>query len=150
MAPKLTQGDTYYRADVDEEDGYKVGITEYVLRTIRGRYGYLVMKESFTWGKRSKKIRDYGWLDPIPAWCRTRFHVDNGVPTGYAKSKSQALRAELASQRRAAERDKADGLPPDETIPLAVKALTTRLKGEMTRKAKASGQKEGAREHMVR
>lgn len=45
---------------------------EYVIRTIRGGKVYATEKvDGITWGKLSKKHRDYGWLDPInPMWRR--------------------------------------------------------------------------------
>ncbi len=90
-------GDTYFRALVDEG---KVIIDEYVLRTMRGGYGYLIDKSPITWGKRSKKHGDFGWLDPIPTWLRTRFKIENGVPSGFGKSKSAAIRSALADRRK--------------------------------------------------
>lgn len=127
----MNPGDIYYEASRDHETG-KVEIDEHVLRTIRGKYGYLVLKASFTWGKRSGKTGDYGWLDPIPAWCRQKFRLESGPPKLYARSKSQALRLALADERQSI----AEGFG-EATSEKIVKTLEAWIKREMTRKKKA-------------
>ena len=130
-------GDVYYDAYYDEE-AKKVDITEYRLRTIRGAWGYIVQVESFTWGKRSGKTGDYGWLDPIPSWCRTRFLVRNGVPKKFSRSKTQALRVLLASEKKIV----AEGFGEEYSEQL-IKTLTARIKADMTRKKKLKADKPG-------
>lgn len=94
----MKPGDVYFRAGVDE-DG-KAYVDEWILRTIRKPYGYLVLKVKLvTWGKRSTKNGDFGWLDPIEPLFRTRFRLVDGVPAGYARSKSAAFRKALAEAR---------------------------------------------------
>jgi hypothetical protein len=132
-------GDVYYDAGYDEEAG-KIDIGEYVLRTIRGNWGYLVQKEDFTWGKRSGKTGDYGWLDPIPAWCRHKFLVRNGAPKRFARSKAQAMRIALAKERETVAQGYAE-----EWTERAIKAYETRIKSEMTRKKKAKASAATAR-----
>lgn len=65
---------TYYVGTEDETSG-KLSLHTHIVRTIRGGKVYAILKESYTWGKRSKKHGDYGWLDPLPAWCRTWVRV---------------------------------------------------------------------------
>lgn len=127
----MKTGDLYFEASVDDETS-KVEIDEWVLRTIRGKHGYLIMKKSWTWGKRSRTNGDWGWLDPIPDWCRVKFSLDKGLPDRYARSKSQAVRVALADEKS----NIAEGFAADNS-PLIVKNLTARLKAEMTRKRKS-------------
>lgn len=98
-------GDIYFSAWADEG---KVEIEEYVLRTIRGGHGFLIQRNAETWGKRSTKNGDYGWLDPISPLWRTKFSIERGVPSGYGRSKSAAIRSALASERAARPRYKGD------------------------------------------
>lgn len=95
----LRVGDTCYLAIMS---GRKIEFWEYVLRTIRKRnglrYGYWWNKlPGQTWGKLSKKHRDYGWLpDAWPGW-REKYPTDRGRP--FATTKLGALRREIASVR---------------------------------------------------
>lgn len=91
-------GDAYFLAGVD--DAGKAFADEWILRTIRGGYGFLVMKADFvTWGKRSSKTGDYGWLDPIDPLFRRRFRLEDGVPADFARSSVAAYRKALAITR---------------------------------------------------
>ena len=124
----MKTGDIYYRAGVDETG--KTYVDEWISRTIRQPYGYLVIKlKAVTWGKRSTKNGDFGWLDPIDPLFRTRFKVVEGVPAGYARTKSAAFRKALAEAR--ASRKK---WPDDPEIvaeaDAEIAALTKRLKRE--------------------
>jgi hypothetical protein len=121
-------GDLYYDASIDDETG-KIEIDEHVLRTIRGRHGYLTLKASFTWGKRSSKHGDFGWLDPIPDWCRNRFRLEEGPPKRFARSKTQALRVALANEKL----NVAEGFGSEHSEQI-IKTLTARIRTGMTRK----------------
>lgn len=68
-------GQILYSVSVDEDTG-KVSFEEYVVRTIRGGFIHAIWKNSLTWGKRSNKHGDYGWLKNIPSWCREKWNVD--------------------------------------------------------------------------
>lgn len=117
-------GDAYFSAWVN--DG-RVEIDERVLRTIRGEHAFFVKKiDGLTWGKRSKKTGDYGWLDPLPVWARDKVRVVDGAPRGYGKSKSAAIRLELADRRKARARHKADAEIVEE-IDGEIRALERRL-----------------------
>lgn len=68
MAEKI--GQVLWQASFDTETG-KFEWNEYILRTIRGGKAFATMKLPWTWGKRSKKNGDFGWLDPVsPEWRR--------------------------------------------------------------------------------
>lgn len=95
----MKQGETYFRVSTDEETA-EVDLDEYVLRTIRGKFGYLVLKASFTWGKRSKKHGDFGWLDPVPGWCRERFRISNGIPSGFSSTKRGAFEEAIKKEHQ--------------------------------------------------
>lgn len=80
---------------------------EWVFRSIRGKYGYLIRKTSLTWGKRSTKHGDYGWLDKnIRDYDRRKFRLEQGLP--HAKTKSGALTTLAASIRDEIKRYGAD------------------------------------------
>lgn len=87
-------GQTLYEATINEPDG-SFEWNEHVVRTIRGGRVYAILKTSFTWGKRSKKHGDFGWLDPLPKWCRTSWREGDNPPEwrGMATTKLAALRA---------------------------------------------------------
>ena len=123
-------GTEYFRAWYDDEAG-KVVIDVETLRTIRGRFGYLIEKvPGVTWGKLSKKHGDFGWLPNIPDYARTRFLISDGVPDGYGLTKSAAVRSALAAARRhlkwAKERHGADDDHTEREAEIA--ALAAKLK----------------------
>lgn len=95
-------GDTFYELIVDEQTGEFVWHT-HVLRTIRGKFAYTVLKASYTWGKRSTKTGDFGWLDPIPTWCRTRLWLDRKPPDSLSPTKLGAIKYALESHREFSE-----------------------------------------------
>lgn len=56
---------------------------------------FAVMKDTFTWGKVSKKHGDSGWLEPIPGWLRQSTAV--GVPFLHVHTtRRRAVNSELA------------------------------------------------------
>jgi len=65
---KYKKGQDLYSLCVDDDGKCEMDV--YRVRTIRGGLVYAILVTSFTWGKRSKKNGDWGWLDPIPYWCR--------------------------------------------------------------------------------
>lgn len=123
---KHVPGEFYYRASYDEQTG-KVDIDEYGLRSIRTRVAYFTLKASFTWGKRSTKHGDFGWLPNIPAWCRHAEAVAGESIRGYAKTKAAALRHAIARER--AMRRLSKGKPEWQAdCDAAIAAMKTRLK----------------------
>ncbi|AKE44810.1 hypothetical protein AU106_gp179 [Sinorhizobium phage phiM9] len=104
MSDKI--GQIYYTVFTDESDG-KVSIEEYHVVTIRGDYVYAAWKiDGITYGKKSKKAGDFGWLRPLPDWTRKKFHrkecEKNWKITpdkiGLYTTKLQAIRAEIKEQ----------------------------------------------------
>ncbi|QBQ72130.1 hypothetical protein Milano_108 [Agrobacterium phage Milano] len=83
-------GQILYACYSDDTTG-KVSFEEYHVRTIRKGKIYATLKGSFTWGKRSSKHGDFGWLDPVPAWCRQRVDLCSWLFT----TKLQAIRNEI-------------------------------------------------------
>jgi len=70
---KLIVGQPLYA--IGEEPDGKATIETWIVRTVRGGKITAIWKLSHTWGKRSRKHGDHGWLDPIPAWCRKTWRV---------------------------------------------------------------------------
>lgn len=84
-------GKVYY--GIVHGDSGKPEFNEWVVRTVRGGRITAILKASFTWGKRSTKHGDYGWLPSIPKWCRTTWSVGR-EPFGLFTTKLQAVRHE--------------------------------------------------------
>lgn len=128
----MRPGDVYYSATADD-DG-KVSIDTWVLRTLRGKHGYLTLKiDGTTWMKSGFGARaTWGWASSIPRWCRTKFRLEKGVPAEYARSTSQAVRIELRRLEQYG-----GPLYDDESEWLAkgIPALKRRLAHEMCKKA---------------
>jgi hypothetical protein len=92
----LKAGEFYFRASYDEETGRVTFDTE-GCRVVRKGYAYMTPRiDGLTWGKRSKRNGDFGWLPGIPSWMRSRVKVDD---RRYSQSKGPALRAALAAAR---------------------------------------------------
>jgi hypothetical protein len=88
----MKPGDILYQV-LHEDDG-KPTMEEWHIRTIRGGKITAIWKLPHTWGKRSKKHGDFGWLDPIPAWCRQTWRVGS-KPIGLSTTRRQAIRTAL-------------------------------------------------------
>lgn len=93
-----TVGKFYWYAWFDDES-CKTYFVEYCLRSIRGNFLYFTEKSRATWGKRSKKHGDFGWLDPVPAWARNKVYAKSERLKRYRPTKKQALRAAIADER---------------------------------------------------
>lgn len=123
-------GEFYFHAWHDDETG-KVEIDRYGLRSIRNGRAYFTLVASFTWGKRSTKHGDFGWLPSIPAWARSNERVGGETIKRYARTKAQALRAAIAAERATRQFWK----HKPETVAecdVAIAALQTRLKRTRT------------------
>lgn len=92
MAEKI--GQVFWSANFYPDTG-KFEWDEYVLRTIRGGKAFATQKNDATWGKRSKKHGDFGWLDPINPMWRRSWSLKTGMPTwmDLHTTKLAALRA---------------------------------------------------------
>lgn len=73
-----------------ENDGSPT-VEEYHVRTIRGGKITAIWKLKCTWGKRSTKNGDFGWLDPIPAWTRKSWYIGAPLPFKFFTTKRQAI-----------------------------------------------------------
>jgi hypothetical protein len=52
--------------------------------------------DHMTWGKRSSKTSDFGWLKSIPSECRKQFKVGGSLPRGVFTTVRAALVYEIA------------------------------------------------------
>jgi len=89
------------------------------------RYVYAILVESWTWGKRSTKAGDYGWLDPVPEWCRKKWRADE-EPRGIFKTKKDAIKHELATHKKYMS-------PEDYDDPAMFDRITTKLENMLKR-----------------
>lgn len=62
-------------------------VEEWVLRTKRGGFGYLVLHvKGLTWVKLSNKHKDWGFAKNVPKYCRRKFALDSGcIPMSATK-----------------------------------------------------------------
>lgn len=112
-ASKIAVGAVLYEAAASTDDDRKTttAIQEWVVRSIRAKRGTksrfgvaspiakeacqyvnLTQKlEGVTWGKRSSKSGDYGWLNSIPTWCTHQFEVGQDLPLGIYTTVRAAL-----------------------------------------------------------
>lgn len=99
-------GDEYFSLYIDEETlSHEWWI--YRVRSIQNRkvaawsdrttrYVYAIAVFSWTWGKRSTKSGDYGWLDPISDDWRKKWRADE-EPRDLFRTKKAAIKYEIAS-----------------------------------------------------
>lgn len=93
----IKPGDTLY-AILHEDDGTPT-VERWIVRTVRGGKATAIWKLTHTWGKRSKKHGDFGWLDPIPAWCRKSWRIaGSSLPVGLYWTKAEAIKAEQKAE----------------------------------------------------
>ncbi|MCB5201667.1 hypothetical protein LH464_04140 [Neorhizobium sp. T786] len=129
----MKPGDVLFEVWAEDGNG-KIAWSEWVVRSIRKGTVYATLKASWTWGKKSKKHGDFGWLDPIgPEW-RVSWPVD-GEPRGQlATTRLTAIKKAIALQKRY-------GSPDDyaeaETHASIIKRLETMLTKERGKKARA-------------
>lgn len=89
MTKKPKIGVKRYSAYVD---GNRVEVDTHVLRTVRGRWGYMVVHiPGITWIKKSKKHGDWGYAKNVYPAYRRKFMWDRGLP--YHPTKKAAVRA---------------------------------------------------------
>lgn len=113
--PKI--GAEYFSLTVDEDNATH-DWSIYRVRTIQNRrpkfgsrpgiitvrYVYAILVADWTWGKRSTKSGDYGWLPRIPQWCRHKWRADE-EPRNMFKTKKAAIKHELDGYRDASPED---------------------------------------------
>jgi hypothetical protein len=75
---KWKVGTDFYR--VECHNG-KFEIIHHKVKTVRGKYAYIVEVNEFTFGKRSKKQGDIGWKYPIPPYYRIKIPADKDDKT---------------------------------------------------------------------
>lgn len=73
--------------------------SEWVVRSTRKGRVFATLKASWTWGKKSKKQGDYGWLDPIATRWRRSWREGELPPQGIRTTKIKALQAAIKLQR---------------------------------------------------
>ena len=89
---KYKIGQKLYCIDFDTDSG-KCSTSVYIVRTIRGGFIYAIFKlKDVTWGKKSKKNGDFGWLDPIESIWREKTILGNKFNSIHT-TKKQAWRA---------------------------------------------------------
>lgn len=74
-------------------------------------------KKDITWGKRSRKIGDVGWLKSIPQLYRAQFKVGDDLPYGMYTTKLAALKYALEDELSTVkwyEKKLKAGVPEDE------------------------------------
>ena len=122
-ATRIKVGAVLYSAYATANDGkVESGINEWVVRNIRARrnsktvhgmpvanFGKevpkvvnLAEKNPFTWGKRSKKTGDVGWLPNIWSGWRQQFEVGTDLPAGFYTTKRAALAYAIADHEQQA------------------------------------------------
>ena len=63
------------------------------------RYVHITQKiDGLTWGKKSRKNGDFGWLSSIPAWARDSFTEGEDLPDGIYTTKLAALKSAINSK----------------------------------------------------
>ncbi len=86
---------------ISDDDKAKVEVTEWIVRSIQKRrnstsaqrYVNLAQKlDGITWGKRSRKNGDFGWLPSIPSWCLQQFREGGELPFGFYTTRLAALK----------------------------------------------------------
>lgn len=160
-ASVIKVGAVLYRAHGYEFEGrIRVDIGEWVVRSIKKRRGSQSMfgsrtikslrddevyvnlterVERITWGKRSARIGDVGWLKSIPQVFREQFKVGESLPIGMYTTKLAALRSALDDELSTVkwyENKLESGIPDIESADYAhelgeairvVKAIKTRI-----------------------
>lgn len=92
-------GDTLYSVTVDEG---LISATSYVVRSKRHGSFYLIVKNSATWVKLSRKNGDWGWAANIPDCFRTDHPIGASITHHYflANSKIAAAKKALSNEQK--------------------------------------------------
>ena len=103
MARKIRVGMDVYKVCVwDEDDGtIKTELETHRVSVIRKEVAFLIHKNKFTWGKRSRKTGDYGWLrDFITNDDRNQFTIGKRLPHGMSYTKRGAYTKAISTHLR--------------------------------------------------
>ncbi len=98
----ITKGDIFYHAWVNLEPNDKstIEFEEWHVTSVNKNGVYLTQKTSLTWGKRSSKNGDYGWLRNIPDYYRKVLKNQDYKSSGLHKSKSAAYRSVMPEMKK--------------------------------------------------
>ena len=106
----VKKGDIYYVpyicVETDKNEKSEVKLDEWHVTMINKNGIYLKEKNYWTWGKKSKKHFDYGWLTGLSEWarktCTKRFKDEEELKLKFKgrKSKSAAYRDVLKEARK--------------------------------------------------
>lgn len=91
---KYKVGQVLYEAVGDADTG-EVTTDEWKVSAVRDGVVHCIMVCALTWGKRSKKHGDFGWLPNIPKWLKHSFPEKKGSRRAFT-TKRQAYVDELA------------------------------------------------------
>lgn len=119
-------GDTWYAVNVVDDTG-TIEWDVYTIRTIRGGYVYATARNKWTWGKRSTRNGDFGWLDPIDPLWRVKWRI-GAEPSSYhcmARSRKAAIKLQIASLKAYGDDD---NYKEPGTLAKVIKTLGTMLK----------------------
>jgi hypothetical protein len=138
-ASNMKVGAVLYKANGYQAEGrIRVDVDEWVVRSIqrkrgaKSRFGMTLPRslqddvvyvnvteriKGITWGKRSSKHGDVGWLKSIPQDCRDQFKVGAELPLGLYTTRLAALKYCLDSEQSTLswlEERLKEGVPEDE------------------------------------
>ncbi|MCR8493678.1 hypothetical protein [Brucella anthropi] len=140
-------GDIYLQ--VSDDDSGKITWNEYHVRSIRKGRVYATLKARFTWGKVSAKHGDFGWLDPVPAWCRESWQDGNEPPMDLARTRIAALKKAITSHEKFSEPDDyPDPALYDKTLTTLRKMLVREQNAAKAKRATSKKRAEPARKSM--
>lgn len=162
---RISVGAVLYSCSAWTDDAGKTttAINEWVVRSIQSKRGSksrmgvavrsfsevrqyvnLIEKvDGVTWGKRSPKIGDYGWLKNIPAYCRKQFPVGSELPFGIFTTVRAAVSYQLHSSIQLLAQCTAEELSGRDDEEIA--DLEREIPALRRRLAKVSGAKGGAK-----
>ena len=98
----IRKGDIFYKAWVylDHKDPSSIELDEYHVTHIN-KYGiYLTLKNASTWGKKSNKKGDYGWLSNISPYYREKLESEDYKSQNFHKTKSAAYRSVMPEMKK--------------------------------------------------
>ena len=99
----MKKGQELYEVWADEKG--EINWSIYIIRSIRKKIVYATLKASWTWGKRSKKHGDYGFLDPVAAEWRHSWYINREPYGDIATTRIGALKKAILSHNKHAEPD---------------------------------------------
>ena len=134
----IKSGDVFLEVSACDGDG-KIEWDEWVVRSIRKGRIFVTMKTSFTWGKKSKKHGDFGWLDPIEALWRRSWRVGEEPYGQLATTRMGAIKKAIEHQKKWG--DDSDYDEPGMNAKI-IKRLETMLAKERGKRARKKGERD--------